>query len=364
VTSLFCPNCDTEPHPLDWRCTNCGGALELRDLPPFNAESIDAQDWSLWRYAAMLPVRCHFTLGAGMTPLIPTQIGGTQVYAKCDYLSPSASYKDRGTEALINYLLSQQTTSVVEDSSGNAGSSLALYAAGAGMRARIFVPVNAPEGKKRAIAASAECVALEGPRQAVTDACIAAATGGTVYASHSWNPYFILGLQTLAWELWEQFNHTAPAAVVTPVGHGGLLLGLARGFRALLAAGLIDVLPRLYGIQPESCDPVVKGYDAGVMDPIPDTVAPSIADGTLVANPVRGQAVLAAIRESRGAAFIVAESRIAPARVELARRGFFVEPTSALTAAALSEVFADLHEHSVEGSVVLILTGHGLKSTA
>ena len=360
--TLYCPNCEHHPTPLDWRCENCGSALELRDLPPFDEGQIDAAAWSLWRYKAMLPVDHTFTLGAGMTPLIEATVDGVQVYAKCDHLNPSGSYKDRGTETLVNYLLSQGVTSVVEDSSGNAGSSMALYATGAGMRGRIFVPANAPEGKKRAIDMSAELIAVPGHRQEVTDACIAAAVDGTVYATHSWNPYFILGQQTLAWELWEQFGRTPPSAIVMPVGQGGLLLGVARGFRALLAAGLIGYLPRLYGIQPEACDPVVKGFEAGVTDPIPDTVAPSIADGTLVANPVRGAMVLAAIRESRGAAFRVKEGRIAPARKALAHAGFFVEPTSALTAAAVHDVIADMQENQVSGCPVLILTGHGLKA--
>lgn len=364
MTRLYCPNCDVDPHPLDWRCMSCGSALELRDLPPFEADAIDSSVWSLWRYAHMLPVQHSFSLGAGMTPLIPAAVDGVQILAKCDYLNPSASYKDRGTETLVNYLVSQHVSHLVEDSSGNAGASLALYAAAAGMNARIFVPASAPEGKRRAIAASAELAVIDGARQAVTDACIAAAVNGTVYATHSWNPYFILGQQTLAWELWEQAGRTAPSAIVMPVGQGGLLLGIARGFRALYAAGLIDRLPRLYGVQPEACDPVVKGYDAAVMDPIPDTVAPSIADGTLVANPVRGQSVLAAIRESHGAAFRVKEALIAPARTALARGGFFVEPTSALAFAAIGDVTADLRENGIAGPPVLILTGHGLKSSA
>lgn len=364
MASLYCPNCEHNPDPLDWRCTACGHALELRDLPPFDASAIDTAETSLWRYAAMLPVERSFTLGAGMTPLIPTTINGTRVYAKCDHLNPSASYKDRGTETLVNYLASRGVTSVVEDSSGNAGSSLALYAAAAGMRAQIFVPENAPEGKRRAIAASAELRAISGPRQGVTDACIAAATDGTIYATHSWNPYFILGQQTIAWEMWEQLGRRAPAAVVTPVGQGGLLLGIARGFRALYAAGLIDKLPQLYGIQPAACDPVVKGFDAGQTDPIPDTVTPSIADGTLVARPVRGVGVLAAIRESRGAAYSIPEAEIAPARLTLARLGIFVEPTSALTVAGLPHALADLQRDGVSGDIVLIMTGHGLKSSA
>ena len=95
--TLYCPNCEHHPALLDWRCENCGSALELRDLPPFDAGQIDSSVWSLWRYKAMLPVEQTFTLGAGMTPLIEATVDGVQVYAKCDHLNPSGSYKDRGT---------------------------------------------------------------------------------------------------------------------------------------------------------------------------------------------------------------------------------------------------------------------------
>lgn len=360
MTSLYCPTCDTPPDPLDWRCTSCGGALELRDQPPFDASAVDTNNWSIWRYAETLGVERQVSLGAGVTPLVP--LGGSHdgVFVKCEFQNPTGSYKDRGTETLVSYLASQGVVSVVEESSGNAGASLAQYAAAAGMRARVFVPENAPPGKTRAIAAAAELIVVPGPRQGVNDACIAAAVDGTIYASHGWNPYWIAGQQTIAWELWEQLG-SAPEAVVTPAGQGGLLLGIARGFRALHAAGLIDRLPRLYAVQPWACDPIARALEAGADEPTPLVAQRSAADGTLVGNPVRGKQVLAAIRESDGWAFTVQEDDLLAARTQLARRGFWVEPTSAMTLAALPRVLARLGGDV--GPVVLIATGHGLKSS-
>ena len=82
--------------------------------------------------------------------------------------------------------------------------------------------------------------------------------------------------------------------------------------------------------------------EAGADEPTPFVAQRSAADGTLVGNPVRGKQVLAAIRESDGWAFTVQEDDLLAARTQLARRGFWVEPTSAMTLAALPRVLARL----------------------
>ncbi len=356
---LTCRQCDNIPQPLDWCCTRCGAPLELSDQSPFDAARIRHGDWSLWRYAEMLPVARQVTLGAGGTPLVETMWDGLPVCAKLDYTNPTGSYKDRGIETLINYYLALRVQDVVEDSSGNAGASLATYAAAAGVRARIFAPTSAPTGKKRAIAAAAELVEIEGTRADVTEACLKAVDAGAAYASHAWSPLFVCGQQTLAWELWEQVGG-APAAVVMPAGQGLLLLGVAHGFRALHAAGLIDHLPRLYAVQSAACDPFVRGFEQGLDAPVRVVPGATLADGVVIGQPVRGKQVLAAIYESGGAALRCDEAALATAHHKLGRLGLYAEPTSALTAAALPQVRAHLGD--VAGPIVLVLTGHGLKT--
>lgn len=360
---LVCSRCgEPAAKPTDWHCIQCGGPLEIADLPQFDAGAIQSDEWSLWRYAAMLPVEKRFSLGAGMTPLVQSAANGNKFYAKMDYLNPTGSYKDRGTSILINYLLSQGVKHVVEDSSGNAGSSVAMYASGAGMTARIYVPAAAPAAKKRQIAMSAEVVEVGGTRRDVTDACLLEVENGdAVYASHAWNPLFIAGQMTAAWELWEQFGRDIPDAVVIPVGQGLYLLGYARGFESLLNAGLVDRLPRIFAVQAAACDPIVRGFESNEKEPIPVEQGQTVADGIVISNPVRGSAVLEAIRRSRGAAVRVQEDDIHSAWMTLAKKGLFVEPTSATTLAALPQVIAQLNHP--EAKIVLALTGHGLKSS-
>lgn len=358
---LVCGRCNQPAGPLAWRCAACGGPLEIANLPPFDPAAIRQYEWSLWRYAAMLPTVRRFSLGEGMTPLIPLKVLDAPFLAKLEYLSPTHSYKDRGVAVMLNYLLSLGVESIVEDSSGNAGASVAAYAGGIGMAARIFVPASAPTTKKAQIARFGATVAeVKGSREDVTAACLEAAQeAGTAYASHAWSPLYLAGQMTCAWELWEQMGRRAPTAVVCPVGQGGLLLGMARGFAALHAAGLINRPPRLYAVQSAACDPLVRAWEAGVDEPRPMTGGHTLADGIKIGSPVRGREVLAALRTSDGAALRVEDEAAMAARARLAERGLFVEPTSAVAVAALGAV----QEHlGGPAEIVIPLTGSGLKT--
>ncbi|MFC1961240.1 pyridoxal-phosphate dependent enzyme [Chloroflexota bacterium] len=359
-TTLFCPACNQTADPLDWRCPTCAGPLELTDLPPFDAAAIRDHEWSMWRYAAMLPTLRRFSLGEGMTPLVPTAVGDHQFLAKLDYLLPTSSYKDRGVALTLNYLLDQGVAEIVEDSSGNAGASTAAYAGGIGLKARIFVPATAPANKKQQISHfGAELVEVEGSRADVTTACENAARTAT-YASHAWNPYFVAGQMTCAWEIWEQMGRRAPEAIAVPCGQGGLLLGLYEGFKKLLEAELIKQLPRLYAVQSDAYDGIVRAWEAGADEPESARNGDTIADGIRITKPVRGRAILTAIRESDGAALRVKDHSIRAAQAALARHGLFVEPTSATPAAALEAVQTHLGK---KAEIVVPLTGSGLKAT-
>lgn len=352
-----CARCGQPAGSLDWRCEACGGPLKLRQRPEFD-ESTVTDEWSLWRYAALLPVQRRFSLGEGATPLVPARLPDGPVYAKLEYLNPTGSYKDRGTALLVNHLLAHGVSQVVEDSSGNAGASLAAYASASGIQARIFAPASAPAGKKRLIAACARLVEVDGLRSAATAACREAARSA-VYASHAWSPLFIVGQMTCAWEIWEQLGRRAPDAVICPVGQGGLFLGLAEGFAALRRAGLIPQLPRLYAVQSAACDPVVRAWEAGRDEPAAVAEQPTIADGIVVSQPVRGPEILRALRQTGGLALRVDDAALQTAQAVLHQRGLLVEPTSAAAAVVLPTV----HAHAGSGAaVVMVLTGSGLKT--
>ena len=364
----FCPSGSfriaAELSPL--RCPVTAQPLEYKDIPRFEPSAIDSGRTGLWRYAAMLPIldgNQPVTLGEGWTPLIVDQWAGRNVHWKMDALMPTGSYKDRGVSVMVNWLSRLGAETMIDDSSGNAGASLACYAARAGARAVIYVPERAPEPKKAQIAIyGAELVEVPGPRDMATRAAEAATqhSRDTAYASHAWHPAFLLGQMTCAWEIWEQLGGEAPDWLVAPAGHGGLLLGIWRGFQHLFASGVIDRLPRLVAVQARPYTPLYDAFHSGT-DRIESSprIERISADGIAISYPVRAGALLAAVRQSNGTVFAVEDEEVLATHRQLAERGIFVEPTSATVAVAIQQL-GDLF--GADERVVAVLTGHGLKN--
>jgi len=330
--------------------------------PSFDPTRVDERNYTLWRYQAALAVpdaATPVTLGEGWTPLVAAEWDGRPLHFKAEYLNPTGSFKDRGAAVVVTALKAMGVRDIVEDSSGNAGAALAAYAARAGLSAAIYVPAHASPVKQAQIAAyGAEVVPVPGPRAESTRAVHQAAEGGAVYASHVYSPFFSQGVKTLAFELWEQLGGRAPESIVIPVGHGSLLLGLYQGLRALLVAGLIERLPRLFGVQARACAPLARAWACGLAAPEPVEERETVAEGVRIAAPPWGRAILAAVRESEGVVLDVADEETLAAHRTLAHRGFYVEPTSAMAVAALNHLRDCLGDEPV-----VILTGSGFKST-
>ncbi|MHB8928731.1 MAG: threonine synthase [Bacillota bacterium] len=352
-----------------WRC-DCGGLLELAPPPPeavretFAALTADRPaSRDFWRYHALLPVAWVDEVrayGEGLTPLIVAWPGPSPLL-KLDYLFPSGSFKDRGSAVMLNRLREIGVTDLVEDSSGNAGASVATYSARNGLRCTIFAPAGASRGKLAQIAQTgSRLVAVPGPREKATEAAEGAARAGAYYAGHNRSPFFLAGMKTWAYEVFEQLGGKAPSDCVFPVGGGSLLIGAHRGFKELLTAGLIPRLPRLWAAQTDSCDPVARAIAEGLDDLPPVEKRPTVAEGIALVRPPRGKEVLRVIRESGGGAVTVPEGDVLPAAGELARLGFFAEPTSAAAWAGYSRLAA-AGRFADPAGVVVTLTGSGLK---
>jgi threonine synthase len=212
-------------------------------------------------------------------------------------------------------------------------------------------------------ALGAEVIQIKGKREYAALAAWAAAAHGAYYASHVYNPYFLAGTETLAYELWEQLGGRSPYAVVLPLGNGTLLLGIYRGFRRLFEAGLSSCLPRLLAVQVDACAPIYQAFVLGREDVQPCESVPAIARSLAIMYPARGAQALVAIRATGGTIVTVGDQEILAARNELARRGFYVEEAAAAALAALPQLTDSLNSSSAE-HVIVPLTGHGLKTVS
>lgn len=363
---LVCSNCQaihsaSQPR---WRCS-CGGYLNFTPDAMFRPEDLGQRPASLWRYREPLGIAADdniVTLGEGFTPLVSDQLGLQPVLLKLDHLCPTGSFKDRGSTVMVSKLKEWGIAELLEDSSGNAGASVAAYAARAGIKAHIYIPGYTSAGKAAQIGMyGADLVKVPGTREDTAQAAWDAAEE-MFYASHNWSPYFINGLKTLAYEIAEQLNWQAPDWVVTPVGGGSSILGLYLGFRDLLQAGIIQRLPRLAAVQAANCAPVYHAWQQGLDDVPAVAKQETAAEGISIAKPVKGRDIVHAIRATDGVVLTVQDQAIWSMLTELGRRGIYVEPTSAAAPAAV----LDLQQRGLttaNQTVVVQLTGSGLKAT-
>lgn len=350
-----------ELNDLRWRGDD-GSPLMVSPMPGITPDQIETSERSLWRYSAAIPVdpTKRVTLGEGFTPQLPLNWRGHRVHFKLEWFNPTSSFKDRGTAVMVSHLAQLGVTKILEDSSGNGGSSVAAYCAAAGITAKILAPATTSAAKllqSRAFGAEVELVS--GTRDAVAHEAIRQSSE-VFYASHNWHPFFLQGTKTIAYEMWEMLGFRAPDNVVLVAGAGSNVLGCDLAFSELLEAGQINRRPRLLVAQPESWSSIVDEVNTpGGQRRGPRS--PTIAEGASIAVPVRLPEAVAAIHRSNGAAVAIDEGAIRAATLALAGRGLYVEPTSAVAAAALDRYICDGTISEGETTIV-ILTGSGLKS--
>jgi len=354
-------------YPLDvprW-CSDERTPLLVTPGTGISRQDIDGRTRSLWRYRAALPVHIAqpISLGEGCTPLVQQAWGDLRPIFKLEWFNPTGSFKDRGSAVMLSFLRQIGVDAILEDSSGNGGSSMAGLGAAGGMRVKILAPASTSPAKIAQVRAyGAEIQLVEGPREE-SEAEAIRQSNETFYASHNWQPMFLEGTKSLAYELWEDIGFRAPDNVVIPAGAGSSLLGCAFGFRELMKAGQIAKLPRLFVTQPLNCSPIDASFKAGVDTPVPRDVHKTIAEGTAIKHPMRLREIVGALRECGGGTVALTEDEIISALRRLARQGLFTEPTSASAAAALTKL-SDAGSIKANETTVVLLTGNGLKAAS
>ncbi len=301
------------------------------------------------------------TLCEGGTPLVHSEwlsgLTSAEVWLKVEGDNPTGSFKDRGMTAAISVAVHDGAKAVVCASTGNTSASMAAYAAKAGLTPLVLVP----EGK---IAAGKMAQAvLHGARVIMVrgnfDNCLQLAKGLAweypVSLVNSVNPVRLEGQKTAAFEIVD-FLGDAPDFHLLPVGNAGNISAYWLGYTQYFDLGMSTRKPRMRGFQAEGAAPLVTGEPF----PDPETRATAIRVG----NPASWKLAEAAAHESDGRFRAVSDDQILAAQRELAASdGVFVEPASA---AGIAGLLADLAQgDSYAGSTVVVtVTGHGLKDTA
>ncbi len=370
---LDCAGCGAR-HEVSYggrRCAGCDGPL----VPHYPLERLEEPGLpGIWRHFPLLPVlerSSIVSLGEGGTPRLEAPrlaaaLGLESLTVKDETRNPTGSFKDRMLSVGISRAKELGKTTVAVQSSGNVAAAAAAYAAKAGLEAKVFVPRSVPEEKlSQILMYGAELFRIDESSPAAVFALMEEAAQRfdwhVVATTALYNPFTLEGSKTIAYEL----ASDVPDWLVVPVGGGGNLGSIWRGFRELKALGAIDRLPRLAGVQAEGCAPFVEAVHLGLSWkdaasrrwPEIRTICGAIADDVIFDAHI----AVPAIAESGGVAIAVSDEETLEAEKLIAStEGLFVEPSSATAVAALRS----LVERGIidpKASVCCLATGTGFK---
>ena len=376
LSHLDCPRCAArhDADQLQGTCS-CGSPLLARyDLRRVQVTPRDIADRppDLWRYHELLPVReaGHVvSLGEGMTPLLalPTlgqALGVPNLLMKDESLIPTGTFKARGAAVGVSRAAELGVSAIAMPTNGNAGAAWSAYAARAGMRSLIVMPVAAPAiTRAECAAAGAELYLVDG---LIGDA--ARLVAGAVERRRDYQdvstlkePYRIEGKKTMGLEIAEQLGWRMPGVVVYPTGGGVGIIGIYKALCELLELGWVSGdLPRLVAVQAAGCAPIVRAFQAGAAasEPWPD--AKTVAFGITVPKALGDFLILEALYATGGTAVAVTdEALLADQRTVARLEGSFICPEGAACVTAVGQL-RESGWLSESDEVVLLNTGTGL----
>jgi threonine synthase len=366
-------------------CANCGSLLDIENTQPLlNAHALrnawrdrrlsnESSDRSgVWRFRELLPFEPNVhvvSLVEGNTPLYDAPRAAS--FCKLDALklkhqgaNPTGSFKDTGMTTAVTQAVVLGSRTVVCASTGNTAASLAAYAARADLVCAILVPEGQISHAKlaQALDYGARVFELEGNFDSCMRVLREISDDPSIYLVNSINPFRIEGQKTVAAELAEQLNWNVPDHLVVPGGNLGNSSAFGKGFRDLLAAGLIDRLPRISVIQAEGAAPFARLFADKASQLIDDEHPHTLASAIKIGAPISWPKALRAVHDNHGRVLSVTEQEIADAKAIIGRDGIGCEPASATTVAGIRRLVQDRFIKPDE-SVVAVLTGHLLKDT-
>src|SRR4051794_16653552 len=326
----------------------------------------------LWRYHELLPVRdpVHVvTLGEGMTPLLAlprhgARLGVPGLRIKDEGLVPTGAFKARGAAVGVSRAVELGVQGIAMPTNGNAGAAWAAYAARAGIRSLIAMPVDAPVITRReCVVTGAELYLVDGligdAGKLVTQAV--QSREGYQDTSTLKEPYRIEGKKTMGYEIVEQLGWRCPDVILYPTGGGVGIIAIHKALLEPCELGWIaGDLPRLVAVQAAGCAPIVDAFEAGLAESPPPADPHTVAFGITVPKALGDFLVLDAVRSTGGTAIAVTDQALLAAQRQLARdEGTWVCPEGAACFAAVGQLRESGWLDGRE-DVVVLNTGTGL----
>ena len=333
---------DDAPAPLDPPAAQAQPVPPAPPAPPVPLVTIDAVR------AAAATLRGI----AVRTPLVAFGRPEAHRFLKAESLQPIGAFKIRGAYVAVAFLNSaERARGVITYSSGNHAQGVARAARLLGARAVVVMPSDAPALKKSRVEADGAEVVVVGTsseeRQQVAER-IAAERGLSIIPPYD-DDRIIAGQGTVGLEIAEELPDVA--AVLVPIGGGGLASGVAVAIKALAPGA------RVIGVEPELAADARQSLREGrIVRWSPADASRTIADGTRTT--AIGRRNFAHLSQLLDDIVTVSESEIAAAvRLAAEESRLVVEPSGALTVAALAYRSAEAGLDGLEGPIVAVVSG-------
>jgi threonine synthase len=325
----------------------------------------------VWRFREFLPeypAETVVTMGEGNTPIVygnrTAQYAGLKdLWFKHLGWNPTGCFKDLGMTVGVTEAKYVGAKVIACASTGNTSGSLAAYGSRAGLRSRVYLPAGKISVNKLAqtIDYGAEVVQIDGSFDAALDEVVRSC-GGEIYLLNSINPFRIEGQKTTMFHLCEQFGWDPPDYVVVPGGNLGNTSAFGKGFEELMAAGLIERVPKLIVVQASGANPFATLWRTQSTALIPVAHPETEATAIRIGNPRSWKKALRAVKFTGGFVMEVTDEEIAEAKGVIGQDGIGCEPASATTLAGLHKLQRE-DRLDPGARVCAILTGHVLKDT-
>jgi len=369
--NLKCVQCGSKfpVYPPNSMCENCGGALEYEASLPKSRKIKFSGNFRFWRYRALLPpVQNIISLGEGGTPLhraerLAKSVGLRELYLKDETRNPTNSYRDRAAALLTSNAIDLKYDMLICATMGNIGASVAAYSAKAGLICHVIVPKHVDFGKLAQMLVYDAVIEEFGETvdDSIRKAKVLAKESGWYQATAELNPLVIEAQKTISYEVYEQFG--VPDWFIASIGSGGTIYSIWKGFKDLKQLKITKTLPKMVGVQPEGCAPIVKTLLEKCSKPVKISKPSTHALALLVTEPLQSEFAIKTIKESNGLALTVSDSEIFAAELQIAKlEGMFAEPASSAEIAALKKLVKE-GRIGQDDSVVCLITGSGLKAT-
>jgi threonine synthase len=367
-------------------CAFCGGLLDVKyDFDPVDPQQLrqawrqrrlsdDPSDRSgVWRFRELLPFvdpgATIITLSEGFTPLVETPRAGSwagpvHLTIKHQGANLTGSFKDVGMTACITRAVSRGARWVACASTGNTSSSMAAYAARAGIKALLFVPFNQISAPKLAQALDFGALVVEVGNNfdAAFRLLLEVAPELGLYLVNSINPFRIEGQKTIVAEMLEQRGWASPDYIVVPGGNLGNSSAIGKGLQELKELGVIEKIPKLVIVQAAGASPFYDTLRADAKDLLAIEDPRTEASAIRIGHPANWKKARRALQWAGGFCESVTDEEISEAKGALAQDGIACEPASAASLAGVRKLVqaGKIEKHA---DVVCILTGHQLKDT-